>query len=111
MDTLKINDKTYICLNETIHAYVLVRTQNAGVHVGRLYERIGDVVTLVDARRIWYWKGAFTLSEMSQKGVANPDECKFSIAVPTITILGVIEIIPLSDVAKQSLYGVVNYEC
>ena len=111
MDTIKINDKTYVCVDNTPHAYVLIRSQNAGVHVGRLYERVGDVVTLVDSRRIWYWQGAFTLSEMSQKGVENPQECKFSIAVPTITILGVIEIIPLTDVAKQSLYGVANYEC
>lgn len=110
MDTMKINDKTYVCVDETSHAYVLIRTHNAGVHVGRLYERVGDVVTLVDARRIWYWKGAFTLSEMSQKGVADPDECKFSIAVPTITIFGVIEILPLSNVAKHNLYGVPNYE-
>ena len=111
MDTIKINDKTYVCVDETNHAYVLIRSQNAGVHMGQLYERVGNVVTLVDARRIWYWKGAFTLSEMSQKGVANPDECKFSIAIPTITIFGVIEILPLSNNAKQSLYGVRNYEC
>ena len=38
--------------------YVLVRTRNAGVHVGEFVARELLSVTLTNARRIWRWSGA-----------------------------------------------------
>ena len=48
---------------------VLVRTYSAGVHVGTLVSREGRDVVLADARRIWSWRGANTLHEISLRGV------------------------------------------
>jgi hypothetical protein len=89
-----------------IHPYVLVRSTDSGVHFGNLASKKGNEVTLLNSRRVWAWAGACSLSQMAVEGVKKPDECKFSVIVPEITILGVCEIIPLSPEAVQNLYGV-----
>lgn len=84
-----------------IGAYVLVRTFSAGVHMGILRECNGTAVLLTDARRLWRWRGANTLSEVSQKGVGQGS--RISEPVPTILLTQAIEIIPCSSVARKSL--------
>jgi len=85
---------------------VLIRSANSGVHFGDLVDKQGDEVTLLNSRRVWAWAGACSLSQMAVEGVKKPEECKFSVIVPEITVLGVCEIIPLSPEAVQNLYGV-----
>ncbi len=85
---------------------VIVRSANAGVFAGTLQFRYGDEVTMTDARRIWYWSGAASLSELSQKGVGDPDNCKFPMEVPEVIVLGVCEILPLSAEADASIAAV-----
>jgi len=80
---------------------VLVRTYSAGVHFGTLTLQDGKHVVLSDARRIWYWTGAFTLSKIALDGVGK--DSKISCAVPEITLTEAIEIIPLSDTANKNL--------
>lgn len=81
---------------------VLIRTFSAGVHVGRLKARNGREVDLVDARRVWRWKGANTLHELSQHG-CDEEYTRVSEPVPTITLLEAIEILPVSIKAQPSL--------
>lgn len=85
---------------------VIVRTQSAGVFAGVLHSLKGNVAVVTNARRLWYWSGAASLSELSVSGVKNPSSCKFPIAVPSVTLIGVIEILPLSDAAKKSIESV-----
>ena len=82
---------------------VLVRTGSAGVFAGVLKSRKGSEVVLKNARRIYYWTGAATLSQLSQEGTSSPETCKFPAAVPEVTLLGVIEIIPMSKKAVNSI--------
>lgn len=89
---------------------VLVRTYSAGVHYGELVDYEGKEVVLKNTRRLWYWKGAFTLSEIALKGL-NQNASKLSVAVPEIYLSEVIEIIPVSDAAAKCIEGVVAYEC
>ena len=81
---------------------VVVRTYSAGVHIGKLAEREGTAVTLTDARRLWRWRGANTLNEVATHGVAQ-GYTRLSEPVPTITLTQAIEVIPVSDDAKDSL--------
>ena len=83
--------------------YVIVRTYSAGVHAGYMKNRKGKEVILERARRLWYWKGAASLSQLSVDGVANPDECKFPCEVAEITLTEAIEIIPCTKKAKKSI--------
>lgn len=86
--------------------YVVIRSKDSGVHTGYLKRKRGSEIKLLNARRIWYWKGAATLSELSQNGVKNPNECKIPAPVPEITVLGVCEIIPMTEKAQKSIEGV-----
>ena len=85
---------------------VVIRSKSAGVFAGRLLSKDGQEVKLANARRLWYWSGASSLSQLSQEGVSNPNNCKFPMEVPEITILEVIEIIPMSESAKKSIDSV-----
>lgn len=85
--------------------YVVVRTYSAGVFAGELVSRKGKEVKLKNARRIWYWKGAASLSQLAVDGVKNPDECKFAMPV-TIELTEAIEIIDTTKKAKKCIEGV-----
>lgn len=85
---------------------VIIRADRAGVFCGELESRNGDEVVMKNVRRIWYWSGAASLSQLAVDGVSQPDECKFTVYVPTMTILGVIEIIPCTDKAIKSIESV-----
>ena len=82
--------------------FVLVRTYSAGVHCGTLVSLDGKNVVLKDARRIWRWRGANTLSELSQHG-AEHDWTRISEPVPEIILTEAIEVIPCSEVAESNL--------
>ena len=87
---------------------VIVRTYSAGVHFGTLAARDGKEVTLTNARRIWYWEGAFTLSAIAQNGVK--DTSKLSVEVPEILLTEAIEIIPCSEASAANLRALEAHE-
>jgi hypothetical protein len=91
-----------------IGKYVLIRTYSAGVHIGVLLSHNGKEATLTDSRRIWSWQGAFTLSEISQRGVGAGS--RLSLAVPAIVLTEVIEVIPCSAEAEAQLRAEKAYE-
>jgi len=66
--------------------YVIVRTYSAGVFAGYLKSRDGKEMIMLEARRLWYWSGAASLSQLSVDGVKNPSNCKFPIAVDNVTL-------------------------
>ena len=81
---------------------VIVRTYSAGVHYGTLVKRVGKEVELADARRIWYWRGANTLHEISLTGLDHKGS-KVSKPVESITLTEAIEIIPCAPAGCTSL--------
>lgn len=87
---------------------VIIRTYSAGVHFGTLAARDGKEVTLTNARRIWYWEGAFTLSAVAQSGVNK--KSKLSVEVPEILLTEAIEIIPCSEAASANLRALAAHE-
>ena len=86
--------------------YVIVRTQSAGVFAGIITSRNGQEVKMENARRLWYWDGAASLSQLAVEGVKKPASCKFPCEVPEITLLQAIEILVVSDVARKSIEAV-----
>jgi hypothetical protein len=83
--------------------YVIVRTYSAGVFAGYLKSREGSEVVLKKARRLWYWQGAASLSQLAMEGVKSPDECKFPMEVNSIVLLGVIEILDVTEKARLNI--------
>ena len=83
--------------------YYIVRATHAGVFFGKVKERNGSEVIMTDVRRLWYWDGAASLSQLATEGVKEPQNCKFTVYVPEMTILEVIEIIPCTAVAEDNI--------
>jgi hypothetical protein len=113
-NTIKIDETEYI-RKDSINTqatprdgmrYVLVRTHSAGVFAGYLESQDGQVVVLRDARRIWKWAGAASLSQLATDGTSDPSNCKFPVEVDRIELLQSIEIINVTEKARQSIKGV-----
>jgi len=86
--------------------YVIARTYSAGVFAGNLVSKKGQEVVLSDARRIWYWSGAASLSQLAMEGTSDPSSCKFPIAVNRVELLEAIEILDVTKKAEKSIRGV-----
>lgn len=84
----------------------IIRTERAGVFYGEVAERTGQEAVLKNVRRLWYWDGAATLSELATGGTKKPTRCKFTCYVDEMIVLGVIEIIPATKEAQESIEGV-----
>lgn len=110
MHEIIVNGERYVKAAEETTEWVLIRTYSAGVHFGVLQRRDGKEVELTQARRIWYWDGAASLSQMAVDGVSNPNNCKFSVPVPSITLTEAIEIIPCTAKAVKIINGVPEWK-
>lgn len=93
-----------------IGKYCMVRTNSAGVFAGTLAERNGKEARLTDARRMWYWRGAASLSELATEGPSTPRECKFPAPVSEVLLTEVIEIIPITDRARKRIAEVPEWK-
>ena len=82
--------------------YVICRCTGAGVHAGTLVSVNGDTAILRDSRRLWQWQArdGVALSGVAQTGLAGG---KIDTSNPEIQLMGVCEIIPCSDAARESI--------
>lgn len=85
---------------------VIVRTYSAGVFYGILEKRDGKEALVKNARRIWYWDGAASLSELAMSGTSKPQNCKFPEPVSEVLLTEVIEILSTTEAAQKSIEGV-----
>lgn len=90
-------------MEESKMKYVIVRTYSAGVFAGELESRTGQEVVLRNARRIWYWTGAASLSQLAMEGTKSPETCKFPCEVDRVELLQAIEILDVTEAAKKSI--------
>jgi len=90
--------------------YCIIRTYSAGVFAGYVEEREGKEVVMRKVRRIWYWDGAASLSQLSVDGVSKPDNCKFAVEVDRIILTEVIEILPCTEKARKNIQGVKEWK-
>lgn len=85
---------------------VIIRGDKSGVFYGELESRNGREVKLRNCRRLWYWDGACSISELAVNGTSRPDNCKFTVVVDSIEILDAIEVIPCTEKAIKSIEDV-----
>ena len=109
METIVINGVEYVRKDSikpgvviNTDNIVLIRTYSAGVHFGTLDSRDGKEVVLSNARRLYQWSGACSLSQVAMDGVDLANS-KISVIVPKITLTEAIEIIPMSETAARTM--------
>lgn len=112
----KLNDRMFAIYGKTkkgttvkkvkMSGYSIVRCQGAGVFMAKIVFRKSTEAKLKDSRRLWYWSGAASLSQLAVEGTKKPEECKFPIAMPEQEVTGVLEVIPVSVKAKASIDSV-----
>ena len=90
--------------------YVIVRGNNSGVFFGNIKERNGSEVTLNNVRRLWYWDGASSISQLAKDGTCRPENCKFTVTIDEILVLDAIEIDKCTDKAVKSILGVLEWK-
>jgi len=105
------NDKEFeqkCTLNSMVGLWVIVRTYSAGVWFGHLAQKSGNEVILTDARRMYRWWCAESIS-ISAVAIFGIDEEKSKIvqAVPEVW-LEAIEIIPCAEKIANQLRGAKN---
>ena len=90
--------------------YYIVRAKDAGVFAGNIKERNGTEVMMTNVRQLWYWDGAASLMQMAQSGVTKPRNCKFTATIDELTIMGVCEILPCTDIAEKCIKAVAEWK-
>ena len=120
-ETLRVNGVDYIRADsiDNVKAepvdgmeYCIVRTYSAGVFAG--YIDPGAIEnktgTVINARRLWRWYGAASLSQLATDGTSKPTDCKFPCEVPVVMLTEIIEIIPCTVKSQQSIAEVVIWQ-
>ena len=105
--SIVVNGEKYIKeVKDNDKKYYIVRTYSAGVFAGNIDKRDGKEVHMSNARRIWRWEGAASLSELAMKGVSKPNSCKFPCEIKSVVLTEAIEIIECTDQAIKSIKNV-----
>lgn len=111
-ENLTINGVEYIRADSAPSApegdCVIVRSRDAGVHVGTLVRQDRDVVELASCARVWRWRGARTLHEMALRGIDTAEVSGYtrvSESVAKVTLTGCCEVIACSDEVSSSIRG------
>lgn len=89
--------------------YVIVRTYSMGVFAGELLpESTETLKVLSNARRIWYWAGAASLSQLAMTGTTKPKGCKFPTPVNRVELTSPngFEVLDVTDAARASIEAV-----
>jgi hypothetical protein len=85
---------------------VIVRADRAGIFYGELAERVGTDVKMKNVRKLFYWNGAAAVEQLAMEGTKRPSDCKFTVIVPEMEIMQVIQIIPCTDTAIANIEAV-----
>ena len=112
-ETLMIDDVKYIRADKSRIAdkvdglqYCVVRTYSAGVHIGYVKDfavKHPQQATLINSRRLHYWDGAASLSQVAMNGVNSSS--RIAMEIPEIILTDIIEIIPCSEEATEFFKG------
>lgn len=106
-EVMKINEQKNTWVDRLMGVYILVRSDKAGVFVGRLVTTgaNGNILGLEDARRIRYWEGAIDCSDLAVNGMKKPDESRVMVTEIFKVLNGWDELAPLTPEAKEIIYG------
>lgn len=108
MNEITVNGVTYVPKQEkSENPIFMVRSYAAGVFYGEIVSKehqvSGLMVTMKNARRVWCWSGAASLSQLATDGTSDPKNCKFPCKVEHVELMNVCELIAMTEEAVDSL--------
>ena len=77
---------------------IIARIDRAGVFHGTLDYIDGEIIRLKDARRIYYWNGALSVTDIAAKGITGG---KVTIPVSTVEFMSD-KIVELNECSEES---------
>lgn len=89
--------------------FSIVRTHSAGVWMGNIKSLNGSIAVITNARRLWYWSGAASLSQLATEGTKRPNDCKFTVTITDedgVYLPQVIEVLPCTNEAVENINAV-----
>ena len=89
--------------------FSIIRTYSAGVWFGNIKSLNGSIAVITNARRLWYWSGAASLSQLAVEGTTRPNDCKFAITITDddgVYLPQVIEVLPCTNEAVENINAV-----
>lgn len=90
--------------------YCVVRGDRSGVFAGNVESRNGQEVIIKNVRRLWFWDGACSISQLAKDGTKKPNRCKFTVTLDEIELLDAIEIIKCTNEAEKSIKEVSEWK-
>ena len=93
--------------------FVIIRTHSAGVWMGKIKSLKGSVAIITKARRLWYWSGAASLSQLAIEGTKRPNDCKFTMTINDddgVYLPQVIEVLPCTQEAVNNINSVKEWK-
>lgn len=97
-------------LNSMVGKKCIIRTYSAGVWFGEIEQKSGNEVIVKNARRMWQWWAAKSIS-LSSVAVYGINQYKSKICPVVESVwLEAIELIPCTDVAITSIEGAKDVE-
>ena len=90
---------------ELLGKKIIARIDRAGVFHGTLDYIDGEIIRLKDARRIYYWNGALSVTDIAAKGITGG---KVTIPVTTVEFMSdkVVELNECSEEASKSIEAI-----
>ena len=86
--------------------YAIIRTRMHGVVAGYVKSYKQGEITVLNSRRIWYFKGCQTLEEMAVYGTTDIENCNITPVAPKTTIVEDFSIIYASEKCRKQIAGI-----
>jgi hypothetical protein len=93
--------------------FYIIRTYSAGVWFGNIKSLKGSIAIITNARRLWYWSGAASLSQLATEGTKRPNDCKFTITIEDeegVYLPQVIEVLPCTEESIENIKSVKEWK-
>ncbi len=85
--------------------YCMVRTYSAGVWCGYIdpTKTKAKYNVVKEAKRIWKWEKAASLSQLAVDGTGSPNSCRVPTPVEIVHLYDIVEVIPMTEKAIESI--------
>ena len=90
---------------EAYQGYYIIRCYEAGVFFAQIkaHDKEHRIITLRNARKIFYWNGAAAVEQIAMEGVKDRASSKFTMIVPEMDVMNPVQIIPCTREAVECI--------